>query len=79
MKDAGCRLGSFCSWGFFDGNIGRQESFLIGAARQRRPTRRDVGSVSGFAPVRGDDGIDLSFITRDFNRGWGKENGTIPI
>ena len=20
-----------------------------------------------------------SFITRDFNRGWGKENGTIPF
>jgi hypothetical protein len=32
-----------------------------------------------FAPVRGDDGHDRSFITRDFNRGGGKENGTIPF
>jgi hypothetical protein len=29
--------------------------------------------------VRGDDGHDRSFITRDFNRGSGKENGTIPF
>jgi hypothetical protein len=33
----------------------------------------------GFAPVRGDDGNDRSFITRDFNRGLRKENGTIPF
>ena len=33
----------------------------------------------GFALVRGDDGNDRSFITRDFNRGSGKENGTIPF
>jgi hypothetical protein len=32
-----------------------------------------------FTPERGDDGNDRSFITRDFNRGWGKENGTIPF
>ena len=32
-----------------------------------------------FAPVRGDDGHDRSFITRDFNKVWGKENGTIPF
>jgi hypothetical protein len=35
------RLGSwkgFGSWGFFDGNLGRQESFLIGAKRQLCPT-----------------------------------------
>jgi len=32
--------------------------------------RRDKGS---------DDGNGRSFITRDFNRGLGKENGTIPF
>jgi hypothetical protein len=39
----------------------------------------DRGFGLGFAPVRGDDGNDRSFITRDFNRGWGKENGIIPF
>jgi hypothetical protein len=33
----------------------------------------------GLAPARGDDGHDRSFITRDFNRGEGNENGTIPF
>jgi hypothetical protein len=33
----------------------------------------------GFAPVKGDDGNDRSFITRDFNGVRGKENGTIPF
>jgi hypothetical protein len=33
----------------------------------------------GFAPARGDDGHDRSFIIRDFNRGEGNENGTIPF
>ena len=32
-----------------------------------------------FASARGDDGNDLLFITRDFNRGLRKENGTIPF
>ena len=31
------------------------------------------------ASARGDDGNDLLFITRDFNRGLRKENGTIPF
>jgi hypothetical protein len=35
--------------------------------------------ADGFAPVRDDDGPDRSFITRDFNRVLGKENGTIPF
>jgi hypothetical protein len=35
--------------------------------------------MTRFAPVWGDDGNDRSFITRDFNRGSGKENGTIPF
>jgi hypothetical protein len=38
-----------------------------------------VNRTTRFAPVRGDDGHDRSFITRDFNRGSGKENGTIPF
>ena len=42
------------------------------------------GDVSGvrcacFAPVRGDDGNNRSFITRNFNRVGRKENGTIPF
>jgi len=32
-----------------------------------------------FRRGRGGDGHDRSFITREFNRGWGKENGTIPF
>ena len=59
---------------------------LIGVSRL---DQRDAGpnwgrNVSGvrwvcFAPVRGDNGHDRSFITRDYNRGRGKENGTIPF
>jgi hypothetical protein len=40
---------------------------------------KNIGWAARFAPVRGDDGHDRSFITRDFNRVWGKENGTIPF
>ena len=32
-------VGFLCSWGFFDGNIGRQGGFLIGAKRQFCRTR----------------------------------------
>jgi hypothetical protein len=63
----------------FDGNIGRQGGFLIGAKRQLCPTGWKAGRAVRFAPVRGDDGDDRSFITRDFNGDWGKENGTIPF
>jgi hypothetical protein len=31
------------------------------------------------ASRRGDDGNNHSLITRDFNKGSGKENGTIPF
>jgi len=74
--DAGCRLGSwkgFGSWEFFDGNIGRQKGFLIGAKRHQRDAGpnwreiKDIGRVVRFTPLRGDDGHDRSFITRDFN------------
>jgi hypothetical protein len=40
---------------------------------------KNIGRAARFAPVKGDDGNDRSFITRDFNRAWGKENGTIPF
>ena len=40
---------------------------------------KNIGWMARFAPVRGDDGGDCSFITRDFNRVSGKENGTIPF
>jgi hypothetical protein len=43
------------------------------------PTRWKVGRAVRFAPVRGGNGNDCSFITRDFNWVWGKENGTIPF
>jgi hypothetical protein len=33
------RPSQFDSWGFFDGNIGGQGGFLIGANRQVCPTR----------------------------------------
>ena len=70
MKDAGCRL-SFWEEIWFMG-IGswqpRQtgEFFLIGAARQRRPTRWKVGRAVCFALARGDDGNDFLFITHEF-------------
>ena len=51
--------------GFFDGNIGRQGGFLIGAKRQLCPTKWRGGGAARFAPLRGDDGNDRSFITRD--------------
>jgi hypothetical protein len=40
---------------------------------------KNIGRTVRFVPVRGDDGHDRSFITRDFNRARGKENGTIPF
>ena len=82
MKDAVRWLGFLKGiWfmGVFDGNIDREGSFLIGANRQVCPTRSHVGRMVRFAPARGDDGNDLLFITRDFNRGLRKENGTIPF
>jgi hypothetical protein len=64
--------------GIFYGNIGRQGGFLIGANRHQRDAGPNWGNMSGwlssfaqgfgglgFASVRGDDGHDRSFITRD--------------
>jgi hypothetical protein len=44
--------------------------------------RRYGDGDTPFLPIcssKGADGSDRSFITRDFNRGCGKENGTIPF
>ena len=60
----------FGSWGFFDGHTGIGDGDTPSFP---------FGLWGFFVPVRGDNGIDRSFITRDFNRGWGKENGTIPF
>jgi hypothetical protein len=60
------------------GNVsGRLSSFANPPSPRLRRDRGFEGL--GFALVRGDDGHDRSFITRDFNRGSGKENGTIPF
>jgi hypothetical protein len=58
------KLGSFGNFHVFKkGAIGHR-----GADPPSPGLRRD----RGFAPVRGDDGNDRSFITRDFNSGLGK-------
>ena len=46
---------------------------------RRRSSFAKASEDRGFAPARGDDGHDRSFITRDFNGVGGKENGTIPF
>ena len=73
--DAGWVLGKDLVHGeFFDGNIADRVFFLIGAKRHQRDAgpnwgeMKDIGRVVRFTPVRGDDGHDRSFITRDFNR-----------
>ena len=60
------KLGSFGNFDVFKkGAVGHR-----GADPPSPGPRRDMGFGGlAFAPARGDDGHDRSFITRDFNRG----------
>jgi hypothetical protein len=60
------------------GSFGNFSVLKKGGGWPQIPLRQGFEGL-GFAPARGDDGHDRSFITRDFNRGCGKENGTIPF
>jgi hypothetical protein len=87
------KLGSFGNFGVFKkGAVGHRSSFAkasedrgFGGTRASpiplrnlrilRATPRQLGPAARW----GDDGNDRSFITGDFSRGRGKENGTIPF
>ena len=82
MKDAVRRLGFWKGtrfMGIFRWQHWQAGEFFSWGKPAGLPCQIRDGSVARFGPVRGDDGHDHSFITRDFNRGCGKENGTIPF
>jgi hypothetical protein len=62
-----------------DGHGRRATEWVVRANWGRRHAVLPIWFMGIFRRGRGGDGHDRSFITREFNRGWGKENGTIPF
>jgi hypothetical protein len=85
------KLGSFGNFGVFnqrdagphflttDGHGRRATEWVMRANWGRRHAVLPIWFIGIFRRGGGGDGHDRSFITRDFKRVWGKENGTIPF
>ena len=72
------KLGSFGNFDVFN-QRDAGPNFLTTVGHRRRSSFAKASEDRGFALVRGNDGHDRSFITREFNGVALKENGTIPF